>query len=109
MDKKDTIQELAHSLKLAGVDRDTALTISLRVRHPDGAEQLMAWIEQNPEATPIEICVKSREIHRATMAEEQAKEIILKEYPELRKAVEVIEADPERSLVQFLSILESFY
>ena len=87
MEKRDTIRALAHCLKLAGVDKTTALNISLRVRRPGGAEQMMAWIEQNPNATVGEICEKSSEIHEATMAEERAKQIILKEYPEFKKTV----------------------
>lgn len=109
MEKQDTIRALAQCLKLAGVDKTTALNISLRVRRLGGAEQMMAWIEQNPGATPSEICVKSREIHRATMAEERAKQIIQKEYPEFQREVRAMETDPKASFVQFLSILESFY
>ena len=72
-EKRKTIRALAHYLKLAGVDRDTALNISLRVRRPGGAERMMAWMDLHPEATVDEICDKSGEIHKATMAEERAK------------------------------------
>lgn len=42
------------------------------------------------------------------MSEAQAKEIILREYPEFKPNVEQREQDG-RSIVELLSILESFY
>ena len=71
MTKQETIRKLAHKLKQAGVDKETGVTLSLMVRRPRGAEQLMAWIEQNPKAAHEEIFDKAREIHKATMTEER--------------------------------------
>ena len=62
MKKEDTITRLARSLKVAGVDKETGITISLRLRRPGKAEQLIEWLEQNPSVTPEEICKKSREL-----------------------------------------------
>ena len=59
---EETIKRLAYALKDAGVDKDTGVTISLRLRKPGKAELLLAWLEQNPTSTPEEICQKSREI-----------------------------------------------
>lgn len=42
------------------------------------------------------------------MSEAQAKEIILREYPEFKREVEQMERDGE-SMAEVLSILESFY
>ena len=64
MENRETIRALAHSLRIAGVDQNTGLNVSLRLRRPGKAEQMIAWIEQNPEATPEKICEKSRELAR---------------------------------------------
>ena len=63
MKTEDTITSLFRHLKAAGVDGETALTISLRLRKPGKAEQMVKWLEQH-KATPKEICEKSREIAR---------------------------------------------
>ena len=62
MKKEDTITRLAQLLKAADVDRDTALNVSLRLSKPGKAEQMIDWLEQHKAATPVEICVKSREM-----------------------------------------------
>jgi hypothetical protein len=65
MEMKDTsIAQLATLMKAAGVDRETALTISLRVRKDEKRAQMIKWMEENPTATPPEICRKSREVAR---------------------------------------------
>lgn len=75
MEQKDTIRELAHMLRLAGIDKEDGITLSLMVRRPGGAEQLMDWMEMNPEASVEKIYEKAREIHRATRtAEHNAKQ-----------------------------------
>jgi len=61
--KKATIKALMVALKKARVDGGTALTISLMLNQPGEAEQLMAWMDLNPEATVEEICDKTGEIH----------------------------------------------
>ena len=58
----DWITHLAGMLKAAGVDRDTALNISLRVRK--NPEQMIAWLEQHKSATSEEISDKSAEIQK---------------------------------------------
>lgn len=63
--KEETITRLAQLLKAADVDRDTALTVSLRLRKPGKAEQMIEWLEQNKVVTPEEICAKSREIAKS--------------------------------------------
>ena len=70
MQSDDVITQLGRRLKAAGVDLETALTISLRVRRPGGAEQMIEWLDKNPGATLYEICVKSDEIGRRGMEEE---------------------------------------
>lgn len=59
----DPIIELGRKLKEARVDRETAVSISLMVREGDRRKQLMAWMEENPQATPAEICKKARALH----------------------------------------------
>ena len=59
----DPIIELGRKLKEARVDRETAVSISLMVREGDRREQLMAWMEENPQANPAEICKKARALH----------------------------------------------
>ena len=59
----DPIIELRRKLKEARVDRETAVSISLMVREGDRRKQLMAWMEENPQATPTEICKKARALH----------------------------------------------
>ena len=71
MEQRDTIRELAHMLRLAGVDKETGITLSLMVRRPGGAEQLVEWLEMNPTASIEEICDKAREIHESTRAAER--------------------------------------
>ena len=71
MEQRDTIRELAHMLRLAGVDKETGITLSLMVRRPGGAEQLMDWMEMNPTASEADICDKAREIHEATRTGER--------------------------------------
>ena len=66
MMKHETIQQLARKLKQAGVDKETGVTLSLMVRRPGGAEQLMEWMEQNPAAPLQSLYDKAREIHSAT-------------------------------------------
>ena len=61
MANRETVSRLAQLMKAAGVDRDTALNISLRLRHPGLADQLIDWMEKN-KATPVEICEKALEI-----------------------------------------------
>lgn len=70
--KKATIRTLMQALKRAGMDGESAVTISLMVRRPGGAEQLMNWMSQNPKATHEEIFDKTREIHKITMAAERS-------------------------------------
>lgn len=59
----DPIVELGQKLKAAKVDIDSAVIVSLLVREGDRREQLMAWMEENPQATPAEICKKARALH----------------------------------------------
>ena len=59
----DPIVELGQKLKAAKVDIDSAVIVSLLVREGDRREQLMAWMEENPQATPTEICKKARALH----------------------------------------------
>lgn len=59
---EDTITRLARALKAVDVDRGTALNISLRLRKPGKAEEMISWLEQNKTATPEEICLRSRAI-----------------------------------------------
>lgn len=68
MKKEETITTLARKLKEAGVDRDTALNVSLRLRNPGKAEKMIEWLVQNKTATPMEISDKSAEIARAKNA-----------------------------------------
>ena len=56
----DPIVELGQKLKAAKVDIDSAVIVSLLVREGDRREQLMAWMEENPQANPAEICKKAR-------------------------------------------------
>ena len=64
--KRETIRQLAHKLKQAGVDKETGVTLSLMVRRPGGADQLMNWMEQNPRAPLEALYDKAREIQNAT-------------------------------------------
>lgn len=59
----DPIVELGQKLKAAKVDIDSAVIVSLLVREGDRREQLMAWMEENPQANPAEICKKARALH----------------------------------------------
>ena len=59
----DPIVELGQRLKAAKADIDSAVIVSLLVREGDRREQLMAWMEENPQATPAEICKKARALH----------------------------------------------
>ena len=59
----DPIVELGQKLKAAKVDIDSAVIVSLLVREGDRRKQLMAWMEENPQATPTEICKKARALH----------------------------------------------
>ena len=71
--KEMSIRRLAILLKEAGVDRDTALNTSLRVRKATDRAQMIEWLEENRSATPIEISRMSRRIHfqsRKTYAEQ---------------------------------------
>lgn len=63
--KELTITKLAQLLKTAGVDKDTALNISLRLRHPGMAEQMIEWLDAHKESTPAEISQQSRKIASA--------------------------------------------
>ena len=58
------IGELARLLKLAGVDKETALNISLMVRTQRNNRKMVAWMEANQEATAHEICKTAREINQ---------------------------------------------
>ena len=49
------------------------------------------------------------EANTNAMTEQQAKEIILKEYPDFERDVKAMETDPKASFVELLSVLESFY
>ena len=72
-EKEISIKRLAILLKEAGVDRATALNISLRVRKDTDRAQMIEWLEDNRSATPIEISRISRTIHfqsRKTCAEQ---------------------------------------
>ena len=72
-EKEISIKRLAILLKEAGVDRDTALNISLKVRKDTDRAQMIEWLEDNRSATPIEISRMSRTIHfhsRKTCAEQ---------------------------------------
>lgn len=62
---KKRIEHLARLMKAHGVDRDTALNVSLRVRKEEAREQMILWLEQNPTATPDEISQKSRDVAKA--------------------------------------------
>ena len=70
MTKNETIRQLAQKLKLAGVDKETRVTLSLMVRRPGGAEQLIDWMAQNPKAPLESLYDKVREIHNATKMDE---------------------------------------
>ena len=59
----DPIVELGQKLKAAKVAIDSAVIVSLLVREGDRREQLMAWMEENPQANPAEICKKARALH----------------------------------------------
>jgi hypothetical protein len=61
-EKEITIMKLARLLKSAGVDRDTALNISLRLRAPGKAEQMIEWLEAHKTATPEDISKLSSEM-----------------------------------------------
>lgn len=63
MEDRSAIRELAKRLKAARVDQETGVSISLMVREGARREQLMAWMEENPQATPAEICKKARALH----------------------------------------------
>ena len=65
MENKVIITELAKKLKMAGVDKETGITVSLRLRKPGKAEAMIDWLEKNRTATPEEICRKSRELAKA--------------------------------------------
>lgn len=62
--KEATIIKLAQCLKNAGVDRDTALNVSLRLRSQGNAEQMIARMEKNTGVAVDDICRISRKISR---------------------------------------------
>ena len=68
--KRETILQLAHELKQAGVDKETGVTLSLMVRRSGGAEQLMDWMERNPQAPLEALYNKAWEIQNATKPDE---------------------------------------
>ena len=70
--KNETIRQLARMLKQAGLDKESGVTLSLMVRRPGGAERLMDWMSQNPNAAHEKLFAKAREIHKATMAQEHS-------------------------------------
>ena len=64
-EKEMSIKRLAVLLKEAGVDRDTALNISLRVRKDTDRAQMIEWLETNHSATPDEISEMSGTITKS--------------------------------------------
>ena len=64
------ISALALLLKERGVDRDTALNISLRVRRDPS--EMVDWLNANPDASPEEICRQARRINADTIQKEFA-------------------------------------
>ena len=85
MENEEIIKRLAYALKDAGVDKDTGVNISLRLRKPGKAEQLLEWMEQNKTATPEEICQKSREIAKHSLEEALEQDEHLRESGELQE------------------------
>ena len=68
----EMIGELAKLLKMTGVDKETALNVSLMVRTQRNNRKMVAWMEANKEATVHEICKTAREINQGSDdAEEQ--------------------------------------
>jgi len=94
-EKRNTISELVHKLRLAGIDMETGITISLMLNQPGEAEQLMAWMDLNPEATVEDIGDKTLEIHKATADEEERRFLGATEPDVLKKAEEIHRATME--------------
>ena len=64
----EAIAELAQILSSRGIDYDTARNISLRVRRT--TREMIAWLEENPDASAEEMCIKSRELNKKSIEEE---------------------------------------
>ena len=55
-------REMARRLARLGVDMQTALTISCRVRRPEHEEEMLKWLRENPDADPMAAVLAAREI-----------------------------------------------
>ena len=58
----NTVKKLAKQLNAHKVSYETAIGIIVRVNAPPNANQMLEWLEQNPNATPKECCRMSRKL-----------------------------------------------
>ena len=65
-----SIEALGRMLKEKGMEMETAVNTSLRVRKGDKRERLMRWVEANPQVTVNDILEKSRELQKEKGAEQ---------------------------------------
>ena len=59
---RSAVREIFALLDKIGMDDETALTLSLRVRRAEHQPKMLQWLRENPDATPMEALRKSREI-----------------------------------------------
>lgn len=59
---REAVREIFELLNRIGMDDETALTLSLRVRRAEHQPKMLEWLRANPDATPMEAVLKSREI-----------------------------------------------
>ena len=59
---EDNIVVLARLLKAIGMEMEEAITLSLRVRRPEHQPKMIQWLQENPDATPMDALRKSLEI-----------------------------------------------
>ena len=62
--------KLSSLLKKRGVDEHSAVVVSMRTRRLGDGEKMLAWLEENKNATVAEICEKAREIDRISKGDE---------------------------------------
>ena len=62
MTSMNPTKELLTLLKAVGMEKEEAITLSLRVRRPEHEPKMIQWLRENPDATPMEAVLKSREI-----------------------------------------------
>lgn len=65
MDEK-VLSQLIERLAQAGVDENTAMNITFRVRHVEDARLLLSWTDQYPKATVHAISARTKVIANAS-------------------------------------------